>query len=197
MSLAMEMETENSQNQNRRLLTMLKNPGLHAGGFASLMLALCLVSLSGCAWLDTKQRQLIYRPTPGVPAHFTGLRNGDEQFFLEVPAAGTGAAHGGGPISEATAAPAAPQRIEMWWLPNADRSAPTVLYLHGTFRTLVANVRKIEALRDRGLLGAGGGIPRLGAEHADHAVGEDHPAGRGCGLGRTPAKASREPDRCA
>ena len=76
---------------------MLKNPGLHAGGFASLMLALCLVSLSGCAWLDTKQRQLIYRPTPGVPAHFTGLRNGDEQFFLEVPAAGTGAAHGGGP----------------------------------------------------------------------------------------------------
>jgi hypothetical protein len=81
MSLAMEMETENSQNQNRRLLTMLKNPGLHAGGFASLMLALCLVSLSGCAWLDTKQRQLIYRPTPGVPAHFTGLRNGDEQFF--------------------------------------------------------------------------------------------------------------------
>jgi hypothetical protein len=69
----MEMETENSQNRNRRLLTMLKYPGLHAGGFASLMLALCLVSLSGCAWLDTKQRQLIYRPTPGVPAHFTGL----------------------------------------------------------------------------------------------------------------------------
>jgi len=146
----MEMETENSQNQNRRLLTMLKNPGLHAGGFASLMLALCLVSLSGCAWLDTKQRQLIYRPTPGVPAHFAGLRNGDEQFFLEVPAAGTGAPNGGGPISEATAAPAAPQRIEMWWLPNADRSAPTVLYLHGTFRTLVANVRKIEALRTAG-----------------------------------------------
>jgi alpha-beta hydrolase superfamily lysophospholipase len=58
--------------------------------------------------------------------------------------------NGGGPISEATAASAAPQRIEMWWLPNADRSAPTVLYLHGTFRTLVANVRKIEALRTAG-----------------------------------------------
>jgi pimeloyl-ACP methyl ester carboxylesterase len=81
MSLAMEMETENSQKRNRRLLTMLKYPGLRAGGFASLMQALCLVSLGGCAWLDTKQRQLIYRPTPGVPAHFTGLRNGDEQYF--------------------------------------------------------------------------------------------------------------------
>jgi len=33
---------------------MLKNPGLHASGFAALILALCLVSLSGCAWLDNK-----------------------------------------------------------------------------------------------------------------------------------------------
>lgn len=130
---------------------MLNNRSSRGTALGGLILSLALSLISGCAWLDTKQRQLIYRPTPGVPAHFTGLKPGDEQFFLEVPGTSGGDAGAGTPIAPAVAATApGPQRIEMWWLPNADPEAPTVLYLHGTFRTLVANVRKIEALRTAG-----------------------------------------------
>ncbi len=139
------------RNGNRRLLTILKIGRRWRAAWIPMALALGLSALGGCAWLDTKQRQLIYRPTPGVPAHFTGLRVGDEQFFLPVPATPQTLSTGEAPITSATAAsPPAPQRIEMWWLPNADPDAPTLLYLHGTFRTLVANVRKIEALRTAG-----------------------------------------------
>lgn len=87
--------------------------------------------LNGCAWLDAKQRQVIYRPTPGLPADFAGLRAGDERYFLEVPQ--TGGA-----------------RVALWWLPSADKNAPTLLYLHGTFRTLFHNLHKMEALREAG-----------------------------------------------
>ncbi len=139
------------QSEKHRLLTILKIARRWKPSRIAVGLTLGVSMLSGCAWLDTKQRQLIYRPTPGVPAHFTGLRAGDEQFFLPVPATPDTLSTGEAPITSATAAsPLAPQRIEMWWLPNADPDAPTLLYLHGTFRTLVANVRKIEALRTAG-----------------------------------------------
>lgn len=103
-----------------------------------------LLSLTGCAWLDTRQRQIIYRPTPGMPADFSGLRAGDERYFLPVlapaPARPT-------PQTE----PAAPTpQIEVWWLPHANPGAPTLLYLHGTFRNLFENLHKIDALRAAG-----------------------------------------------
>jgi uncharacterized protein len=101
----------------------------------ALFVASLLLGASGCAWLDLKQRQLIYRPTPGVPAGFAGLRAGDERYFVQVPQAG---------------ADRPAERIEMWWLPHADKSAPTLLYFHGTFRNLFQNLPKIEALRAAG-----------------------------------------------
>jgi len=97
-----------------------------------LFIVFSLLSTSGCAWLDARQRQMIYRPTQGEPTSFAGLRPGDERYFIPVPAAG------------------APQRIEMWWLPHADKNAPTLLYFHGTFFTLFQNLHKIEALREAG-----------------------------------------------
>ena len=100
--------------------------------FLQLGLVLALLASSGCAWLDTKQRQLIYRPTAGVPADFTGLQAGDERFFVSLPDTD------------------APQRLALWWLPHARADAPTLLYLHGTFRNLFGNQRKIEALRTAG-----------------------------------------------
>ena len=93
-----------------------------------------LLSASGCAWLDAQQRQLIYRPTPASAADATGLRPGDQRYFLDVPQA------------EADAV----QRIELWWLPHANQDAPTLLYLHGTFRDLHDNLHKIDALREAG-----------------------------------------------
>jgi len=94
--------------------------------------ALAVLSLAGCAWLVDKQHELALRPTPGQPAGFEGLRTGDERRL--VPVSGDNGT----------------QQLSLWWLPNADASAPTLLYLHGTFRNLYQNLPKIEALRDAG-----------------------------------------------
>ena len=96
---------------------------------AALALAL---PLTGCAWLDEKQHALALRPTPGQPADFAGLRSGDERLLLPVEDSGR------------------EQQLALWWLPNGDASAPTLLYLHGTFRNLYQNLPKIEALREAG-----------------------------------------------
>jgi uncharacterized protein len=194
--------------------------------FVSTLLLHSLLLTTGCAWLDAKQRNIIYRPTPGIPAEFAGLRTGDERYFVAHPAhsanamaaastatatadmptqdAGTHnagalvrcalpivpvrnapenspenspdnaphssigrtpssapnhaqalrtplAAHPPATIAVATVCtdPAA-QRVEIWWLPHATPGAPTLLYLHGTFRNLFQNQTKIEALRSAG-----------------------------------------------
>jgi len=100
-----------------------------------LALLLLTPALSGCAWLDSKQRELALRPTPGQPADFKGLRPGDERYLVPVPAANPNST---------------PQQLAMWWLPHPDPNAPTLLYLHGTFRTLYQNLPKLDALREAG-----------------------------------------------
>jgi uncharacterized protein len=100
------------------------------------MLLICGVAttLVGCAWLGAKQRELVFRPTPGQPSGFTGLRAGDVAFTVDVPGATAGST----------------EQLHMWWLPNANAQAPTLLYLHGTFRNLYQNLPKIDALREAG-----------------------------------------------
>lgn len=105
------------------------------------LLALLLTN-TGCAWLDAQQRQIIYRPTPGAPADFAGLRATDERYFLPVQSQSNACA------TETTAEPTG--QIEVWWLPHAHPGAPTLLYLHGTFRNLFQNLHKIDALREAG-----------------------------------------------
>jgi uncharacterized protein len=100
---------------------------------------------SGCAWLDARQREVIYRPTPGVPANFSGLPAGAEAWSVTVTEPQATRLIGGDWL------PAnAPQSVRMWWLPHANREAPSLLYLHGTFRNLYQNLNKIEALRAAG-----------------------------------------------
>jgi hypothetical protein len=106
-----------------------------------------LLSASGCAWLDVKQRQLIYRPTPSAAADSAGLQKGDERFFLTVALAGSDSR--GDAAKDGVQGPG-DQRIELWWLPHADKAAPALLYFHGTFRTLTQNLPKIAALRQAG-----------------------------------------------
>lgn len=98
------------------------------------MLAL-VWALSGCAWFDAKQRQLVFRPTPGsAPVGFSGLRAGDLSFATPVPGI----------------EPGTRDTVQMWWLPHADTRAPALLYLHGTYRNLYLNIGKINALREAG-----------------------------------------------
>lgn len=111
-------------------------------GYLRVLLVFSLLSTSGCAWLDAKQRQIIYRPSLGAPASAAAQRTGDERYFITLPPA---------TASSATAPSPEAQRIELWWLPNANQAAPTLLYLHGTFRTVFENLHKIESLRSAGL----------------------------------------------
>lgn len=99
--------------------------------YGLMILVSFIVNLGACAWFDVKQREVIYRPTLGMVSDVPSLRLGDERFFAEVPRSGG-------------------QLVELWWLPHADKNAPTLLYLHGTFRTLLENLHKINALRDAG-----------------------------------------------
>ena len=113
-----------------------------AGRPGALLCALLLVlSLSGCAWLDAKQRELALRPTPGRPAAFApgsaaeaeAFRPGDRRYTVGVPGAD-----------------GATDTLALWWLPQASADAPALLYLHGTFRSLYGNLPKILALREAG-----------------------------------------------
>ena len=111
---------------------------------AALLLGVLLGTglLQGCAWLDAKQRTIALRPTPGRPANAAPdeqlFRAGDERWQVEMPVA-SGAWPKGGT-----------EPLTLWWLPHADAAAPTLLYLHGTFRNLYGNLPKIDALRAAG-----------------------------------------------
>jgi pimeloyl-ACP methyl ester carboxylesterase len=101
----------------------------------TLCVTLFLLALtSGCAWWDAKERELVYRPAPGRPADFKGLQPGDDIYILKVR----------GQL------PDTHEKLALWWMPHTDPQAPTLLYLHGTFRSLYKNHPKMEALREAG-----------------------------------------------
>ena len=98
-----------------------------------VVLVTLAATVVGCASIDDRARRLMYRPTAARPDPVPQLRPGDEQSFVAV------------------AAPdGATERIALWWLPHPDPAAPTLLYLHGTFRNLYRNHPKMEALRAAG-----------------------------------------------
>ncbi len=110
-------------------------PAGWAGRLAWSLVALqALGGLGGCAWLQSKERQIALRPSAGAPANAEtaiAWRTGDLRYT--APSAST-----------------PDQALALWWLPQPDPRAPTLLYLHGTLRTLYGNAPKIEALRQAG-----------------------------------------------
>jgi len=91
-----------------------------------------LLALSACAWLTDQQRLIIYRPTVSQAPDLSTLPAVTEIYFVS------------------TGQPAAPARLALWWIPNPGPTAPTLLYLHGTFRPLQGNLAKMAALRAAG-----------------------------------------------
>ena len=133
-------------------------PRAQAGGRGGVLsrlwlaaILLGLAGLSGCAWLDVKQRGWIYRPTPGVLGDWQPITTADEAIWLLRPADKAGDP---------------PQRLRAIWVPSemqsgvqsaalgsaadAGPAAPSVLYLHGTFRNLFQNRSKIAAIHAAG-----------------------------------------------
>jgi alpha-beta hydrolase superfamily lysophospholipase len=106
----------------------LLEPGLRIG--AALLVA---APAGGCAWIDLRQRQAVYRPDRTRAAAFTGLGPRDRMCTIAMPAADGG-----------------PEPMALWWMPGDDPAAPALLYLHGTFRNLTHNHPKMVALRDAG-----------------------------------------------
>ena len=91
-------------------------------------------ALGGCAWFDEQLRLRVFRATPGMPVGFPGLPAGADSYAVTVPGV----------------RPGTQDRVQIWWLPHARPQAPTLLYLHGTFRNLYQNLHKINALREAG-----------------------------------------------
>lgn len=84
-----------------------------------------VLGAGGCAALDVKQRELIFRPVKdygGSPADY-GLSF--EELWL--PVAGDDRA----------------ERVHGWWIPASSAGAPTVLYLHGARWSLGGNLFRI------------------------------------------------------
>jgi fermentation-respiration switch protein FrsA (DUF1100 family) len=92
-------------------------------------------AVSGCAYLDVKQREWIFRAErSAVEATRGSAADGMEELWIPV-----GDGHGG------TA-----DRLHAWWLPAERPDAPSLLYLHGARWDLVRNAFRIARLHRMG-----------------------------------------------
>lgn len=99
----------------------------------AVVLAAATLAASGCAYLDVKQREWIFRPqrdAQATPAD-VGLRY--DELWLTVS--------GAGPAGE---------RVYGWWIPATDAGAPAMLYLHGARWSLSNNLQRIDRLHRMG-----------------------------------------------
>jgi alpha-beta hydrolase superfamily lysophospholipase len=102
--------------------------------FAAAMVAIAVASAAGCAYLDTKQREWIFRPQRDL--HSTPASYGlpFEEVWLTVAGDGDGAR----------------ERVHGWWIRGPDATAPTLLYLHGARWSLSNNLFRIQRLHRMG-----------------------------------------------
>jgi uncharacterized protein len=101
---------------------------------AAATAALAVASAAGCAYLDTKQREWIFRAQRDI--HSTPASYGlpFEEVWLAVAGDSDGAR----------------ERVHGWWIPGPDASAPTLLYLHGARWSLSNNLFRIQRLHRMG-----------------------------------------------
>lgn len=97
-----------------------------------ITLVLGALLASGCVMLESKERELVWRPVRAAASWYSGLPREVEDLYLRV-----GSDHD------------AP-RIHAWWWPARDRHAPAVLYLHGARWNLTGQFRRIQQLHEFG-----------------------------------------------
>jgi alpha-beta hydrolase superfamily lysophospholipase len=96
--------------------------------------ALAVASAAGCAYLDTKQRELIFRAQRDIHATPASYGLPFEEVWLSVAGDADGAR----------------ERVHGWWIPGPDAAASTLLYLHGARRNLSDNLFRIQRLHRMG-----------------------------------------------
>ncbi len=108
--------------------------GLARGRSPRVVIALVLGALlaSGCVVLETKERELVWRPVRAAASWYSGLPDEVQDLYLKV----------------GTAADA--PRIHAWWWPAPTANAPAVLYLHGARWNLTGQLRRIQRLHEFG-----------------------------------------------
>ncbi|WEJ03393.1 alpha/beta hydrolase [Pseudomonas sp. FJ2-5-13] len=98
-----------------------------------LCMAVLIVGLPvGCAVLQHKERELVFRIEPGTAGWYTGLPKAVQEFELKPASFKAG------------------QNIHGWWYPAANKDAPAILYLHGVRWNLTGQLFRIEQLHALG-----------------------------------------------
>ena len=102
--------------------------------------------LGGCAVLESKQSECIFRPVRDNWRGYQGLPEGVEEVWIKVPSqAGVGTASSGDTADG--------ERIHAWWMPQTGPSAanaPALLYLHGSRWNLTGSSFRIAKWREMG-----------------------------------------------
>ena len=83
--------------------------------------------MSGCAALEMKERELLFRPVKESASWYNGTPATVQDVYLPV---GDGA-----------------ERIHAWWWPADEPGAPVVLYLHGVRWNLTGHLNRMSQLR--------------------------------------------------
>ncbi|MCF5707548.1 alpha/beta fold hydrolase [Pseudomonas syringae] len=96
------------------------------------MIAIIVGLPVGCAVLEHKERELVFRIEPGTASWYSGLPSDVQELELTAPGFDTS------------------QNIHGWWWPAPDKDAPAVLYLHGSRWNLTGQLFRIEQLRALG-----------------------------------------------
>jgi fermentation-respiration switch protein FrsA (DUF1100 family) len=96
---------------------------------AAVALIMIAGSLGGCAALELKERELLFRPTREAAGWYSGMPAGMQELYLPV------------------GAPDAGERIHAWWWPSEDPGAPVVYYLHGVRWNLTGQLNRMSQLR--------------------------------------------------
>ena len=98
----------------------------------SLMIATVVGLPVGCAALQHKERELVFRIEPGTASWFSGLPSGLQEFDLKPKNFKAG------------------ENIHGWWWPAERKNAPAILYLHGVRWNLTGQLFRIQQLRALG-----------------------------------------------
>ncbi|MDH5286036.1 MAG: alpha/beta fold hydrolase [Betaproteobacteria bacterium] len=102
-----------------------KRGGWRLGAALALAAAVAL-GAAGCASLDTRERELVFRPVREYVRTPADLGIDYQDLWIGV------AREGGGT-----------ERVHAWWLPAARPDAPAILYLHGVRWSLGNNLTRI------------------------------------------------------
>ena len=87
------------------------------------------VAIGGCSALETKERELLFRPVKENAGWYNGTPETVQDVYLDV----------GGQTPR--------ERIHAWWWPADNAGAPVVLYLHGVRWNLTGHLNRMSQLR--------------------------------------------------